>query len=110
MWLGLGGMGQLHMPLNVPGPLKLHRILQVCILRHVKLCNPFSKPDGMFEKSSNMYCFRISNILLGTSSNIKSHLQQSSITVQLSVVSELRLLIRVMQKTESTFDNAYEII
>ena len=43
-------MGQLHMPLNVPGPLKLHRILQICILRQVKLGNPFAKSD-MFEMS-----------------------------------------------------------
>ena len=59
----LGGRGQFPMPPNVPAPLKLHRILQVCILRQVKLSNPFAKPDGMFEMSfqNNLGPSRIEN-------------------------------------------------
>ena len=43
-------MGAISHAPNVPAPLKLHRILQICILRQVKLGNPFAKSD-MFEMS-----------------------------------------------------------
>ena len=45
-----GGRGQFAIPPNVPAPLKLHRILQICIVRQVKLGNPFANSD-MFEMS-----------------------------------------------------------
>ena len=61
MWLA--GDGAISHTPNVPARLKLHRILQVCILRQVKLSNPFAKPDGMFEMSfqNNLGPSRIEN-------------------------------------------------